>query len=236
MPPEDPPTLMLAGALKREDPRDAWICAQAFHEQLSSITVGTASPRRSALLKFHAPAITTAIIRGNLARRIERYEQHHFDAIILAMAGLKRLKHPMLKQALALDPNVFIPAAGQGIIAMQCRKQDHATVAIVEAVSDPETQSCLSVERELIHKIQGNCHSPIGAFASIQDQEIHLRACILNTQGTRKIEVTQHCPMTQKSTLVHKTFLSLQEKGALLLLKTKRIKVAYVFFVRLCPP
>lgn len=219
MPPEDPPHLTIAATLKREDPRDAWICTQTFHNQLPALVVGTASPRRSALLKYHAPAVKPAVIRGNLARRIERYEQNDFDAIVLAMAGIKRLKHPILKHALALDPEVFIPASGQGIIAMQCRTEDQDTITMLQAISDSSTQQCLNLERALVHKIQGNCHSPIGAFATINDQQICLHSCVLNPKGTEKIQVMHHCPLEQQQTLAEKTFLSLREKGALQLLK-----------------
>lgn len=218
MPPTDPEMLCMAGTLKREDSRDAWISDLPLSMKSHDIRVGTASPRRAALLQYHYPAMTPAIVRGNLATRIEKLNNHQFHGLILAMAGLKRLNHPILSKALPLDPHVFIPAAGQGSIAMQCRKSAAKTQAIIESISDAESTQCFKIERALLEKIQGNCNSPIGANATIDGNKITLRSCILNPEGTQKVHAEHAVDLTDAHTLVSDVFALLQAQKALNLL------------------
>ena len=221
MPPTNADGLHIAGSLQREDPRDAWISSQPYHFDIPSLRVGTASPRRTALLRHHTPQLQVATIRGNIATRIKRYKSGEFHATLLAMAGLKRLEHPELIHAQPLDTNVFVPAAGQGIIAMQCRDDDTSPQVLIKTISDKATQQCLVIERALVHMIQGNCHSPIGAFASLDQHHVELQACVLDPEGKQKIQVKHRTSLQQQEQLAEIVFQKLCDQNALSLLQSQ---------------
>jgi hydroxymethylbilane synthase len=161
-----PDELIVAAMPPREDVRDAWISPRgiAFAALGEDALVGTASVRRAAMLRHLKPALNIETLRGNVPTRLERAVE--FDGILLAAAGLKRLK---------LDQNVteylpvedFLPAAGQGAVGVQCRRSDAALVKRLEAISHAPTLIAVTAERAAVGVIDGDCSTPVGAYAQI---------------------------------------------------------------------
>lgn len=218
MPPEDPEGLILAGVLEREDPRDAWISDHTHLKTFHGIA-GTSSPRRSALIQHHAPNSQTRPIRGNIDTRVQKYQSGDYQGILLAMAGLKRLQHPALSLATPLATDQFVPAACQGTIAMQCRQDDVQTQDLIASINHTKTLICTQVERALVAMIQGDCHSPIGAYAQIIGENLRLKGCILDARGEQKVMHEATGSIHQAQTLAPHIFDLLKKSKALDLLQ-----------------
>jgi len=177
------PGLKLAAICERTDPRDVFISknySSLMKLPLGS-TVGTASPRRTVLLKSQRPDLTIKLLRGNIGTRLLKCERNEYDAIILAAAGLKRLEleHQINEY---LDPVFFTPAIGQGALGVECRKEDHFCLSLVECLHHPKTAQCVNAERAVNQVLGGGCHSAIGAHATIQNNALQLRAMVGNLQ------------------------------------------------------
>ena len=161
-----PPGLMLAGFLPREDPRDAFISlkAKALRDLPPGAVVGTASPRRQAMVKRLRPDVTVVPLRGNVETRLRKLEAGEVDATLLAVAGLKRLG--LLSAATAiLEPEEFLPAVGQGAIGIETRADDAKTRALVAMIADADTATALAAERAFLAVLDGSCRTPIGGHA-----------------------------------------------------------------------
>jgi hydroxymethylbilane synthase len=160
--------LIIAAVPRREDARDALLSLQARSvlELRRGARVGTTSLRRRAQLLELRPDLEIHPVRGNIDTRLSKLRAGEFDAIILAMAGL--LRAGLFDEAIAtpLDPAEMLPAAGQGALALQCRRFDMTTRQILAALDDPSTAACVAVERKVVEILQGDCHSPIAALAT----------------------------------------------------------------------
>jgi hydroxymethylbilane synthase len=187
-----PAGLVLAGFLQREDPRDAFIShkAKALHELPPGAAVGTASPRRQALVKRLRPDVSVVTLRGNVETRLRKLEAGEVDATLLAVAGLKRLG--LLSAATAiLDPDEFLPAVGQGAIAIETRADDVDTRALVAAIDDPDTATALAAERGFLAVLDGSCRTPIGGHATIDGEILRFRGIIVKPDGSEAFEATR---------------------------------------------
>ena len=173
------PGLKLAAICAREDPRDVFISPRysSITDLPQAAVVGTASPRRTALLKHQRPDLQIKLLRGNIGTRLNRCEQGDFDATILAAAGLKRLRLDHYIKAY-LDPTFFIPAIGQGAIGIECREDDAELSKLIHTINHSETALCVTAERAVNRVLGGDCHTPLGAYAVIDHQQIHLRSMI----------------------------------------------------------
>ncbi len=190
LPTELPAGLMLAGFLPREDPRDAFISrkAKTFGELPAGALVGTASPRRQALVKRLRPDVEVVTLRGNVETRLRKLEAGEVDATLLAVAGLKRLG--LISAATAiLDPDEFLPAAGQGAIAIETRADDSGTRALVATIDDPDTAMAVAAERAFLAVLDGSCRTPIGGYARLRGQAVHFRGIIVKPDGSEAFEV-----------------------------------------------
>jgi len=160
--------LTLAAFLKRGDPRDAFVSVKfnSLNELPQGATVGTSSPRRTSLLKSFRPDLKTKLLRGNVQTRLQKLDKGEYDAIILAAAGLERLN---LKSRITeyLNPKKFIPAIGQGIIVAECKSTDTQTQNRLNEIDDAKTRACATAERAFNQKLNGDCFTPLGAFAQI---------------------------------------------------------------------
>jgi len=167
--------LSLAAFLKRGDPRDAFISPRyaSIAELPQNAQVGTASPRRESLLKAQRPDLQIKLLRGNVETRLKKCMDGEFDAIILAAAGLERLN---LASHITqyLNPEEFIPAIGQGIIAVECRSNDQDMQALLREINDAETEVCATAERAFNRKLGGDCFTPLGAYARVLGQNLHI--------------------------------------------------------------
>ena len=187
-----PAGLLLAGFLPREDPRDAFISrkAKTLRELAPGAVVGTASPRREALVKRLRPDLKVVTLRGNVDTRLAKLDAGVMDATILAVAGLKRLG--LLAEATAiLDPDEFLPAVGQGAIGIETRADDANTRALVAKVDDPDTAIALAAERAFLAVLDGSCRTPIGGHAEINGENIRFRGVIVKPDGSEAFEVSR---------------------------------------------
>ena len=181
----------LCCVLAREDRRDALVGPYASLEALpQGAVIGTSSVRRASLLRHQRPDLDIRLLRGNVQRRLAKLAAGEFDAIILAMAGLKRLGlkdtgHP-------LDEQVMMPAASQGVIAIQIATADQARAEamqhVFERLHDQTSFIATSAERALLAELDGSCRTPIGAIADVRDNKVHLRACVLSTDGSARYD------------------------------------------------
>jgi len=148
--------------------------------------IATGSVRRQYQLKWKFPGIETVDLRGNVPTRLRKFLQSDWQAIVLARAGLERLGYDLARgpfefdgvslHAETLSSDVFLPAGGQGIIALQVRSDDNARKEIVRAVNHAESLLCLEAEREFLHLLQGDCGSPVGVLATIGGGNMTVRA------------------------------------------------------------
>jgi hydroxymethylbilane synthase len=184
-----PPGLVLAGFLPREDVRDAFISRKAasLRDLASGAVVGTASPRRAALVKRLRPDLQVAMLRGNVDTRLRKLDAGEVDATLLAVAGLKRLG--LLSAATAiLDPDEFVPAVGQGAIGIETRENDARIRALVAAIDDPDTNAALTAERAFLAVLDGSCRTPIGGHARVAQGELRFRGIVIRPDGSEAFE------------------------------------------------
>jgi hydroxymethylbilane synthase len=185
-----PPGLTLAGFLPREDARDAFISrkAKTLGELAPGAVVGTASPRRHALVKRLRADITVVTLRGNVETRLRKLDAGEIDATLLAVAGLKRLG--LLAAATAiLDPEAFLPAVGQGAIGIETRADDARARALVAMIDDAETATAVAAERAFLGVLDGSCRTPIGGHATVGGGNVRFRGIIVKPDGSAAFEV-----------------------------------------------
>jgi len=158
------PGLELVAATAREDARDALCGAGGLDELPPGARVGTGSIRRAAQLRAERADLDVRDLRGNVPTRLRRLADGDFDAIVLALAGLDRLgRREAAGAPLPLDR--FVPAPGQGILALEGRSGDDRARAYAAAVNDPRAWSALAAERALVAALDASCHTPVGAHA-----------------------------------------------------------------------
>jgi hydroxymethylbilane synthase len=174
--------LVLAGAPRRADPRDALCGATSLRDLPEGARVGTSSLRRQAALRAVRPDLEVLELRGNVDTRLRRLGEGDYDAIVLALAGLQRLGRSDEAGA-ALDE--LLPAAGQGTLALEARADDDAVVRAVEAITDDETLECLRCERALVRALGADCRTPVGALATlVPEGGLRLRAFVGRVDGS----------------------------------------------------
>src|SRR5580658_6065312 len=190
LPTELPPGFEIAAITEREDPRDAF-CSRHFakiEDLPQGARVGTSSLRRQAQLKAIRPDLDIHPLRGNVDTRLRKLEQGEYAAIILASAGLKRLGKTELVQQI-LPTEIMCPAAGQGALAIEIRKGDSATRALLTFLDDPSARAATTCERALLNRLGGGCQVPIGAFAEVRKDDrgakLHLEAIVADPDGSK---------------------------------------------------
>lgn len=182
-----PDTLVLAAFPPREDPRDVLLIRNglSIDELNDNCTIGTGSPRRIVQVAELKPTATFTDLRGNIDTRLKKLEEGQYDAIVLAAAGLKRLGKQIETKAF-LSVDTCIPAIGQGAIAIECRKKDRGTIALLKTINDKDTETAILAERSFMKTIGGGCKFPLGAYATINDGTI-LMAVMLGNHHTQQI-------------------------------------------------
>ncbi|MBA3273343.1 MAG: hydroxymethylbilane synthase [Chthoniobacterales bacterium] len=163
MPLVDESNLIIAAVPEREDAGDAVVLfAPSKGAMPHKARVGTASLRRKCQILAAAPDVTILPLRGNIDTRIKKLCEGEYDVIVLAMAGLKRAG---LFDPSFMRPAGLVPAAGQGALAIQCRKDDRSTFDLLHVLNDQTTAACVKAERRIVELLEGDCHSPIAAWA-----------------------------------------------------------------------
>jgi hydroxymethylbilane synthase len=180
-----PPGLALCAVLERADPRDALLSdGRPLSELPPGAVVGTTSLRRQALLRALRPDLVLTDLRGNVDTRIRRLREGVFDAILLAMAGLVRLGRAQ-EVSEPLDPRAFVPAPGQGAIALECREDDSEVRAAAAALDHAQTARCVTAERAFLAALGGGCNVPLGAHAfGAGDGELELVGFVGASDGS----------------------------------------------------
>ncbi len=173
--------------LKRNDPREVLISRkrQKFHNLPKNSVVGTSSFRREFQLKRLRKDLNYKLIRGNVDTRLKKLKNNLYDAIILSYAGLKSLKmENNISQIFSLSQ--IIPSAGQGAIALQCRKNDHQINKLLNFVNHPSTHKCVNAERDVLKVLDGDCETPVGANAKIIRNKLNLVVELFSIDGKKR--------------------------------------------------
>jgi hydroxymethylbilane synthase len=178
VPTEEDPRLQIGAFLPRADPRDALVVrAGAAERRLDDLPpgsrVGTDSPRRTGFLLARRPDLSVHPLHGNVDTRLRRLDAGETDALLLACAGLDRigLGHRIAER---LDPDIMPPAPGQGAIAVQIRRDDARMLALAAAIDDRPTRLAVGTERAFLSASGGGCRAPIGALATVADDQLDL--------------------------------------------------------------
>lgn len=152
------------------------------------LVVGTSSTRRIATLRHFYPHVKTVEVRGNLQTRIRKLEEGHCDALLLAYAGVHRMGYSDLLVA-NLDLNEFVPAVGQGSIAIEASTSLDPRLrdAIISACNDTTTATCLLAERAYLRVLEGGCSIPVFALATLAGNKVHLKGGIVSLDGQQRI-------------------------------------------------
>jgi hydroxymethylbilane synthase len=187
-----PSELMLAAFLPREDPRDVFISrkARTLADLAAGAVVGTASLRRQAMVKRLRPDLDVKTFRGNVETRLRKLDEGQVDATLLALAGLKRLGLTNIAVTV-LEIDEFLPAVGQGAIAIETRANDAKTRALVAAVDHADTKSALTAERAFLAVLDGSCRTPIAGHATIAGDHLYFRGLIVKPDGSEAHETSR---------------------------------------------
>lgn len=178
--------LVIGAVPKREDVRDALVTRNGIDgtdEIPNGAVLGTSSLRRKAIISSIRPDIDVVGLRGNVETRVRKVKDKKVDAVIIATSGIMRLGGIDLPY-IQLPPDEFIPAAGQGALAVQVREGDQD---IVFSINDEESMAAVFSERAFISTLGATCHSAVGAFAEIKDGKIHLRGRVYSPDGKKVI-------------------------------------------------
>jgi len=191
---KDLPTKMTDGlcvnsVVKRNDPRDAFLSYsnKSFKDLKPQSTIGTSSFRRHAQLNLLRSDLNIVTMRGNIDTRITKLKNKEYDAIVLSLAGIQMLNlRNQVKEIFTIDQ--MLPAIGQGVIALQCKKDDQKILNILKTINDDETYHCILAERALLEAVGGDCDTAIGGLAKFSNDTISLKSELFSNDGKKKFE------------------------------------------------
>jgi hydroxymethylbilane synthase len=192
MPTVLPAGLVIAAVLPREDARDVFISRKAasLRELLPGARLGTASLRRQALARRLRPDLAVTSLRGNVETRLRKLDAGEVDATLLALAGLKRLGLAAAATAV-LPVEEFLPAVGQGVIAVEARGDDRRTLALLAAIDHADTATALAAERAFLAVLDGSCRTPIAGHAVVRAGRLDFRGLIAKPDGSAVLETAR---------------------------------------------
>ena len=181
--------LVIGAYIKRNDFRDVIISNKIKDKEdlKGKIVIGSSSRRRELQLKKINQNISVVNIRGNIDTRIKKLDKEKLDGIILAAAGVKTLKLNN-KISISFKTEEILPAVGQGIIAVQCKKNDEVTKIFLKHINDQETELCAKAERKMLQVIGGDCETAIGGLAVIENNNLKLKAQLFSDSGSKSFE------------------------------------------------
>ncbi len=193
LPVENADGLTLGAIVGRADVRDALVAKNGWTLETlpKGAVVGTSSLRRQAQLLAARPDLQIRSIRGNVGTRVSKVIDGDYDAAVLAAAGLTRLGlDEQISQWLPLE--TMLPAPGQGALAVQCRADDSTTLRLLEAIDQPKVRACVTAERSFLHHLDGGCSTPVAAYASQPNGDLHLTGLVGALDGRTLIRVEGH--------------------------------------------
>jgi hydroxymethylbilane synthase len=201
LPTELPAGLTLAAVPAREDPRDAIVTmpgtpGMRLADLPKGAKVGTSSLRRAAQLRNLRPDLRIEPVRGNLDTRLRKLDQGHYDAIVLAVAGLNRLGWQD-RIAEIISPDIVCPAVGQGALAIETVIETSRQSALWEKLDDRVTRAATTAERALLATLGGGCQVPVGALGKVAGGTLHLRGIVVSPDGVRLVRDTLEGPVAE---------------------------------------
>ena len=208
VPMEFPQGLGLAVICEREDPTDAFVSNNygSVDELPRGARVGTSSLRRQCQLRALRPDLEIGDLRGNVGTRLSKLDRGEFDAIILATAGLLRLKLSSRIQQ-RMSPLVSLPAGGQGAVGIECRNNDVELIALLQELHHVDTADRVIAERAVNTRLNGGCQVPIACYAELEGDQLYLRALVGEPDGSRMLR----CEMRGVRTDAEKLGISVAE-------------------------
>jgi hydroxymethylbilane synthase len=196
MPTQLPAGLDIAAVPPREDARDVFISPKAgsLRELAQGARLGTASLRRAALALRSRPDLAIVNLRGNVETRLRKLDEGAADATLLALAGLKRLGLAH-KATAVLAIEEFLPAVGQGILAVEARSEDARVLALLAPLNDAASSSALCAERAFLAELDGSCRTPIAGYAAVAAGRLDFRGLIARPDGSACLETAREAPL-----------------------------------------
>ena len=173
--------------LSRNDPREILISNNKLklNELKKNAVIGTSSFRREFQIKKIRDDLICKLIRGNVDTRIQKLEDGLYDAIILSFAGIKSMNlENKITQIFSTEE--IIPSVGQGVIALQCRKNDDEIISLLNKINDQKTYFGVLAERNILKVLEGDCETAVGAYATINNKEISLEAELFSLDGSQR--------------------------------------------------
>ena len=216
---KDLPTKMTDGlcvnaVVKRNDPRDAFLSysSKSFKKLKPQSKIGTSSFRRHAQLNLLRNDLKIVTMRGNIDTRITKLKNKEYDAIVLSLAGIQMLNLiNQVKEVFTIEQ--MLPALGQGVIALQCKKDDQKTLNILKVINDKETYYCIQAERALLEAIGGDCDTAIGGLAKLSNDNISLKSELFSNDGKKKFEFQSSGHFRQSKEIGYKVGKELLKKA-----------------------
>ena len=191
LPAEIPVGLSLTAFTEREDPRDVLVTREPhrLEDLRAGARLGTGSPRRRALALALRPDLVVEPVRGNVDTRLRKLESEGWDGVLLAAAGLRRLGlGPTHVQP--LDPEAFVPAVGQGVLAVEARVDDRRVVSLLERLDHAPTRACALAERACLGRLGASCNSPVAAHAVLDGTSLRMTALVASEDGRKVLRAS----------------------------------------------
>ena len=187
MPAKETDGLRVDTFLERNDPREVLISKEKkkLRDLKAGSVIGTSSYRRDFQIQRIRSDVNCQLVRGNVDTRIKKLKNKLYDAIILSYAGLKSLKMVnSISQVFSLSE--IIPSAGQGVIALQCRKNDNEIIKLLKDINHLQTEKCANAERDVLKVLDGDCETPVGVNAKIKNKKLTLSAELFSLDGKKR--------------------------------------------------
>ena len=215
VPMELPDGMALPVICKRGDPRDAFVSHDYGHldELPEGARLGTSSLRRQSLARARRPDLEVLSLRGNVQTRLGKLDAGEFDAILLASAGLRRLG---MEERIRcdLEPEVMLPAVGQGAIGIECREDDASLRELLMPLEDRDTRDRLSAERAMNRRLEGGCQVPIAGHAILEDDDLWLRGAVGSEDGREVLRAEGRRARAEAAELGNEVAEALLTQGA----------------------
>jgi hydroxymethylbilane synthase len=196
---QDHPSLIVAGVSERGNPCEALIFAKEFKDEnqilgfKDNLRVGTSSARRKAQIIHSRPDVQFVDIRGNVPTRIEKLRKGECDVLLLAAAGIERLKLDLSDLVVKLlSPRSYVPAPAQGALAWQCRRADEGTRTLINYIHEYKTFECISIERAILREMEGGCKLPLGVYVEKDINEFHAYITYAKTFNSPLLRLVSH--------------------------------------------
>jgi hydroxymethylbilane synthase len=205
----------LAAVLERADPFDAFVCNrwESLDALPQAARVGSSSLRRQAQLRARRPDLRIGDLRGNVGTRLAKLDADDYDAILLACAGLQRLGLDARIRERLLAPE-WVPAVAQGAIAVECRDDDEATLAVLAVLEHAPTRICVEAERAMNRELHGSCQVPIAGYATLADGGLTLQGLVGNALSGKLVRAQASAGAGDPHALGYTVAKQLMRQGA----------------------